>query len=309
MKKLCFRFLPALLLLCTLLQPLAAAAAPNAGSLTLEYTHSGTAFAGQSIRIYRVADLAPDGSCDLTAPFDAYPVEIHGITTQKEWQNAAKTLTAYIIADGPEPDATARTDENGTAKFSGLELGVYLILGFDAANEQGSCRFESFFLFLPTPQDDGSRQFDLCAKPKGAFTPKPQTPSNVTYRVVKYWNDAGNRTKRPASITVDLLKNGRVQQTVILNPGNNWCYQWTAPEGDGSWSVVERDVPDDYRVVITGSGTVFQITNTHTEPSKPPKTGDTAALWLYVLVLCLSGLGLLIVAMGIKRRNDREKHR
>ena len=38
------------------------------------------------------------------------------------------------------------------------------------------------------------------------------------------------------------------------------------------------------------------------------KTGDTAALWLYVLAMCLSGFGLLIIAIGAKRRGNREKN-
>ena len=56
------------------------------------------------------------------------------------------------------------------------------------------------------------------------------------------------------------------------------------------------------------SGTESSQTETDTEYDEVPKTGDTAALWLYVLAMCLSGIGLLIIAIAAKRRTSREKN-
>lgn len=310
MKKFAFRVLLVLLLLSMLAQPFSAGELQT-GSISLEYSHSGAAYAGLEISIRRVADIAPNGDHKLSEPYDGFPVNIGGITSQNEWKNAAGTLATYIAAYQMAADHTAKTDENGLVVFDGLQEGIYLISGATAEDDRGVCRFEDFFIFLPTPGDDGKPNYDMTALPKGDFTPAEDDgedePEFVPYQVVKVWKDTGNRNRRPSQITVDLLKDNVVQQTVILNASNNWNYRWQAEAGE-KWSVVERDVPDDYRVVITENNTVFQITNTHVGHLEVPKTGDTAALWLYVLAMCLSGIGLLIIAIAAKRRTSREKN-
>ena len=306
MKKFAFRVLLALLLLSMLAQPFSAAEVRR-GSITLEYSHSGENFADQPVSLYRVAEVTPEGECVLLPPFDSFPVNLNGITSNKEWQEVADTLVNYIVADQIQPDSVARTNEEGVALFPALDLGVYLVGGVTADREEGYYEFENFCIFLPTPQEDGTHDHDVEAKPKSEFVTWPVKPETVVYRVTKVWKDTGNRNSRPVQITVDLLKDGVVQRPVVLNAGNNWTYQWEAGAGE-KWSVVERDVPDDYKVVITENGTAFQITNTYTAEIEVPKTGDTAALWLYVLAMCLSGLGLLLIAIAAKRRTGREKN-
>ena len=294
-----------MLLLSVLAQPFCAAEVET-GSITLEYTHSDLTFAGQSVSLYRVARVTSEGECVLVPPFDAFPVNMNGITSNTEWQDTADTLSSYIVAEQLEADRTVLTDENGVARFTGLELGVYLVAGVSAPHEDGHYEFENFCIFLPTPQDDGTYDHDLNARPKSQFVANPIAPEMQTYRVTKVWKDSGS-TSRPTQITVDILKDGVLHETVSLHADNNWTYQWQAVSGS-KWSVVERDVPDGYKVAITQNDTIFQITNTGATESDRPQTGDTAALWLYVLAMCLSGFGLLIIAIGAKRRTDREKN-
>ena len=308
MKKFAFRFLLALLLLSMLAQPFCASEMQT-GSITLEYSYDGVPYPDQTVGIYRVAEIASNGDHTLIAPYDGFPVNIGGITAQKEWQDAADTLAAYITGNGLEPEKTALTDGNGIVVFENLEEGIYLISGVTISDDRGTCRFENFFLFLPSTGEDGTSSYAVAAKPKADFTPQEEDlPEYVTYQVVKVWKDSGHRDSRPNQITVDLLKDGALQETVRLHTDNNWTYQWQTEAGDGTWSVMERDVPDEYKVVITQNSTVFQVTNTYTAKTEVPKTGDTAALWLYVLAMCLSGFGLLIIAIGAKRRGNREKN-
>lgn len=300
MKKFAFRILLALLLMSMLARPFCAAELKT-GSITLEYSKNGLVFAGQNISVYRVAEVTAQGECVPVPPFDSFPVNLNGITSNKEWQDTSNTLASYILSDQVSPDRTAVTDENGVARFDDLEPGVYLVAGVSVHHEDGYYEFENFCIFLPTPLDDGTHDYDLNAKPKSHFVSWPEEPEPVSYRVTKVWKDSGSRSSRPVQITVDLLKDGVLQDTVLLNAGNNWTYQWQAKAGE-KWNVVERDVPDAYKVVITRNDTVFQITNTCIADHELPKTGDTAALWLYVVAMCLSGFGLLIIAIGAKRR-------
>lgn len=298
MRKNSFRCL-VILLLCALLQPMAVRAAepmPGSCTLKLEYSREGEPFSGLEIAIYRVADLYEDGSYALTDPFSGYPVKIHDIQSQLEWREAANTLAAYAQADGLTPTAIAHTDESGYVTFSELKTGLYLVREVTGRNGEGICCFESFIIFLPRPQTDGTAVFDVTAKPKSTVI--PEEPAQ--YQVVKLWKDAGSQNQRPTSITVDIMKNGQLVETVVLSAENNWSYGWSAPAGD-SWAVVERNVPEGYTVTITVNQTCFTITNTCTTPDPDwPQTGDTFHLRLCILLMSLSGIGLM--ALGIWRR-------
>lgn len=317
MRKSLICLLTTLLLACFLLTPMSVRAAETldpsrACSMTLTYSKGDMTFPNCEIEIFRVAEQLPGGSCQLVAPFDQYPVQINGITSQKEWQDTANTLTAYVIADWIPPTQCDKTDSNGTVRFQNLQQGVYLVRGVTAENEQGSCAFESCMIFLPTPQSDGTLDYDLEVKPKGGFTPKPDEPEEPTepeetqYRVVKLWKDTGYTSKRPVRITVEIYKNGVLQETVELNAKNNWTYTWNAPVNDDVWSVVERDIDKKhYDVLNTSKGFTFTITNSRkTPPGEPPKTGDTFPLQPMILVMCLSGT--LLLTMGIFRKRKQE---
>lgn len=309
MRKIRFCILTLLLLVCTLLQPMAAYAeqvdATRQCSLELEYSSDGWGFHGLEIRLYRVAEMYADGNDTLVEPFHKLPVKIHGVTSQKEWRDAANTLAAYITAEQLEPTAAGITDSAGKVTFENLQTGIWLVMGTSAETEEKIYRFENFCVFLPTPQPDGSLQYDMQAKPKHSVIPKPDIPEEVRYQVTKLWKDAGIRSKRPRNVTVAILKNGVRQETVVLNAENDWTYSWLAPEGNDLWTVVEMDVPEDYTVVIHTSGRNFTITNARSAPSEePPKTGDTFAMGPWLLLMSLSGL--ILMALGIVQNRRRQ---
>lgn len=301
MKKRICCWLCALLIAGWLLQPMGVMAltsleAEHPCSLTLSYTQEGIGFSNLEVRIYRVAEAFEDGTFELISPFSNYPVNIHGITSQTEWKTVAATLSAYIAANQVGPTCTKTTDDNGMVVFAGLETGLYLVAGTVAEHESGNYIFDHFMMYLPTPQDDGSFHYDMEAKPKCSdYTPATE------YTVVKLWKDSGYANDRPASVTVDILKDGVLEETQTLNAENNWTYTWQVPEGKGVWTVVEKDVPNDYTVTIRSHETTFVITNTHTTPEDTPQTGDTSPLWLYMISMCLSGLMLLILSLSGKR--------
>lgn len=295
-------FLCCLILLCCLMpQPTKARAIEalepdRSCSLTLHYSQSNTAFPGINVKIYRVAEAFADGTFELIAPFSAYPVNIHGITSQKEWQDTASALVSFITNDEISATRTQPTDEAGTAVFTQLQTGLYLVAGAVAQNDSGTYIFNDFMVYLPTPQQEGGFLYDAEAKPKcSQFTPSDH------YSVLKLWKDAGNEQERPESVTVDILKDGVRQQTVTLSPENNWSYSWTVPDRQGVWTVAERNVPRGYQVTVSANETVFVITNTHSTPT-PPQTGHQFPLWLVVSALCISGFSLLLLGMYSMRK-------
>ena len=98
------------------------------------------------------------------------------------------------------------------------------------------------------------------------------TPSGkyTSLSVVKIWKDQGNEDKRPTSITVQLLRDGKPYDSVKLSKANNWKYTWKSLPDSYTWSVAEKDVPDGYILSIDKSGTAYSITNTY-----PDVKGDT----------------------------------
>lgn len=269
-------FIAALILIFLLIQPLSAFAAEpvqinRACSLELDYSSNGVGFSGLEIRIYRIAALYPyGGDFALVWPFYQYPVNVNPLTSPQEWRDASDALASYIAADQIEPTAVTTTDSSGKAVFTDLHTGIYLVLGVTAETQTHIYQFDNFSVFLPTAQSDGTQNYDVKAKPKQSLSPKPEEPKLQQYQVLKLWKDSGDGGQRPQSVTVDILKDDTVQETVILNAGNNWTYSWTAEEGDGDWSVVEKEVPEGYTVSIRASETNFTITNTQSEPTDPP---------------------------------------
>lgn len=332
--------------------PMAAADQPC--SLEVKYGE-----AGLTVSLWRVADR----ESNLVGDFAGLPVTIQGITSQTEWQAVAATLTAAITGDAIAPTATAVTDAEGNARFSDLETGLYLVGAVSGKRE-----YQEALVYLPTPQEDGSLNYDMTIQPKGSDPIQGQE-----YSVIKLWRDH-HCGHRPSSVTVDLYRDGIRQDTVTLSGANGWRHQWTDETGEGRWTVVERNVPAGYSVMVIPNGHVFVIVNTcpghpefpteppteeptvptfpepptppteeptvppteeptvppteeppvppTEEPSKPteeptvppttkpvpppsdvPQTGDTFAILPWVLVMCISGLLLVILGIWNKRRS------
>ncbi len=283
-------------------------------SLTVYYAGDGQKLSGLSVSLYRVAEALPDGTFEKVPLFAAYPVSIHDVTTQSGWKQMADTLMGYVAADGVAPTATAVTAEDGVAAFAGLPTGLYLVGGVAARTEEAVWSFDNQMLYLPVHQG-GAYVYDVTASPKGSATEPPL--EGTEYRVLKLWKDVGHADARPVAVTVDIVRDGAVFETVTLSAENNWSYTWVDPEGSSSWAVAERDVPADYTVTVSQGDAAFVLTNTRMPPDVPdvpdtpdaPQTGYTEPLWLYVLLLVLSGLVLVVLGVGGKRgrKNDEKK--
>lgn len=300
------RILPLILLLflcLAALRPFSAQAVtsldPDAeASITLHYQKEGTAFPDLQIGIYRVAEAYPDGSFQLIEPFASYPINIHNITMQEQWNHVAQTLNSYIVADQITPDYEMMTDENGTVFFSDVDTGLYFVREIVAENANGTYIFNQFMAYVPTPQQDGTYIYAVEANPKCTnFVPKNQ------YSVTKLWQDGGNQHLRPNEVTVDIYRDGVLYETKILNADNNWSYTWyVSGEDQSKWTVAERTVPDNYKVTVQQNGSHFSIINTRQTIPDIPQTGDSFTPLLWIVLMCFSGIVLVILGIYSRRR-------
>ncbi len=143
---------------------------------------------------------------------------------------------------------------------------------------------------------------------KNTYSPS-EPPSGITERTVqKVWDDDGYEKKRPNKITVYLLRNGDVFDSVVLSEETGWSYTWGELEmydEDGeyiTWSLSEQSL-SAYTASVTLNGYTFVLTNSYKKPYLP----RTGVVWWPVPML--AGGGLLFLTAGVlvkKRREDEE---
>lgn len=246
-------------------------------SLTISYQKGETSLSGATFKIFRVADVDEFGELAATKEFQDYFVSIRG-ENDEAWKSQAATLEGYVLRDQLTPFASGKTDSKGMLTFSTAEHqltpGLYLVIG--DRHKQGSWRYDAspYFVLLPT-QDTGKNEWaysvETAAKYESSKVPSRDDRSDtINRKVLKVWKDAGHESARPKEIVVQLLCNGHVYDTVTLNAGNNWRYNWYDLDADDRWTVVEKEAKG-YVVSVSRSGTTFVVTNTYKpdEPGKP----------------------------------------
>ena len=269
-------------------------------SLTMTYRAGEISFPDVQVRIYRIADVSADFQYTLTEDFAGSQLSLNGISSQAEWNTIRTTLDMYIAANAPAPSAAALTDGDGTVHFTDLPVGLYYICPISCAQDGFRYYFASGLTALPTLDAASDWNYHTVIQPK-ADADNP-TSEDLEYKVLKVWKDDG-LTKRPTSVTVNILHDGTVVKTVTLSDENNWFYSWFAEDDGSRWSVIERDVPEGYIMTVEEHTTTFAIVNTFPDrPDEPePETGETANLGLYITVMCLSGIMLLVLSAIAKR--------
>ena len=271
-------------------------------SLTLSYQDGETPLAGADFSIYLAATVDESGQLTAADPFQDYPVTMTG-EQDEAWQELAVTLEGYVLRDQVEPTDRGTTDAQGQLSFPSaqkrLTPGLYLVLGASQTQNGRVYEAQPFFVMLPTLEEKQNIwDYDVTAQPKHESVPAAEP---VQRQVVKIWKDSGRESARPEEITVQLLRDGQVYDTVILSQENSWRYSWTGLESGHQWTVAEQDPGGGYTVRITRDGTTFFVTNTLPgTTSRLPKLPQTGQLWWPVPVLIAGGL--LLIVLGLLRR-------
>lgn len=265
-------------------------------SLTLECPCPNAQF-----HLYKVADMSAYGKFTLTKDFSGYQVSLEQ-ENQSGWRETAAALSGYTARDQIKPFREGSTDEAGKLKFSELSVGLYLVVG-------DKCEYkEEYYFFTPTlialPDLNNADQwvYDVSASPKFAHEPVIHP---IDLNVMKVWKD-NESDKRPESIQVQLLRNNEIWSTVELSVKNDWKYTWVDLDDRYTWQVVEKEVPEGYKVSVQNDGSTIVLTNSLNTPDKPtpPDLPQTGVLWWPVGALLVAGLALLVIGVVKRKKND-----
>lgn len=272
---------------------------------------------GVELSLYRVASVSQTGEVgEPCEGFAGYAVNL-APADESGWRALAQTLSAYVARDGVAPVATAEADAAGRASFAGLPTGLYLLVADVAPGEGAAYSVEPVMVQLPGL--DASSGADAWAYDATASL-KWGTDVLARVSAVKVWKDDDGED-RPASVTVQLLRDGAVADEAVLSAENGWRHTWGDLDPSATWLVAEADVPEGYAVSVSREGSVFTVVNTAKTPlpetpgDEPgDKPGDdttgggtrlpqTGQLWWPVPVLLAAGAALLVA--GVARRNSR----
>ncbi|MGN8688904.1 Cna B-type domain-containing protein [Atopobiaceae bacterium HCP3S3_F7] len=275
---------------------------------------------GQSFHLALVAQM--DASGRLAAvPALADAVDETGVdpatfgedTDAQTLANAAASYAGYVAsASGSFAEKNAVATD-GKAAFTGLEPGMYLLTA-DPATVGGST-FSALPNLVVVPRVDGSTYATDC-QVDTKFEVRPvEMPHN---RVTKLWQ-GDSASSRPASVRVAIYNGDELYQEVTLGASNNWTFAW---DGEGSWSVCEKDVPAGYTCSVLAArgdadsdenGMDFTLANTvpgdgHEAPRTPgslTNTGDPTSPVVPVVLLCAGGALVLLGIVGRRREEGR----
>lgn len=236
--------------------------------ITIQYTYGGKAIPNAEFSLYYVASVSPYGEFTLTGDFKDYPVSLDGLDADG-WNNLAQTLYGYVQRDNLKQHDWGVTDANGSISFpaqsSSMKPGLYLAAGKTVT--AGGYAYKTAPFFVSAPAEDlqqNAWNYTITVNPKAS---QEEYHDTITRKVLKVWDDKGNETERPKEIIVQLLKDGKVYDTVTLNKDNNWRYTWASLDDRYEWLVTEKE-PSGYTVKTELRGITFVITNTYS-PDTP----------------------------------------
>ena len=303
-------------------------------TITVNFLHDGkTPIAGSTFRAYHVANWTGGGYEGVGKFADLDWSKMTKDMSKEDLTTFGNNLKGIIDANPNDVRVAgeATTNASGTAIIDRLtETGLYFIVGTPV--KIGNTTYTPGYSYAYLPDlETGDHSTTVAPKSTDSTTNPPSGSTKISLHVIKIWAD-GDGEARPASITVQLMRNGQPYgDPVELNAENNWRHTWNNLPSGGEYWVVETTVPDGYTVSVDRSGNTFTVTNTKPEapppppdeptpppppdtPTPPPSTPDvpkppeklpqTGLLWWPVPILAGSGVVLLFLGLTLARRED-----
>ena len=253
-------------------------------SVTLTDKKQSEAIVGAELSLYYVATVIMDENENLIYN---YTNDFKQLDCAIDDAELATKLDLFV-SQHSIPSVKTTTNINGTAMCAELPLGLYFIKQTGAVEGFAPCT--PFLVTVPN-EKDGKYLYEVNASPKTEVT----RITSITIK--KVWN-TDKSTEAADSVTVQLLRNGNVVKTAILNMQNNWQVTYSdMPESD-AYSVKEVDVPKGFTATYKQQDYVFTVTNTSTLI----QTGQL--IWP---IPVLAGSGMLLIAVGIVLLQKKRK--
>lgn len=228
-------------------------------SLELRYMDNNIALSDVNFSIYYVADITETNNYILSDAFADYSVDLSADSSE-DWLILASTLSGYAARDNTEPFADGKIGSDGTVEFEDLPVGLYLLVGAYTVKGNYGYTATPYLLSLPNLDENDEWEYDVTSEIKYE---KKYIGSETQRKVIKVWNDS-EVDSRPASVTVQLLRNGKIYSEAELSESNGWTFTWMDLDDAYNWQITEKDVPDGYTVTVSLDGTTFTVTNTGT---------------------------------------------
>lgn len=250
-------------------------------SVTLMDRDGKTPIPGVELSLYYVATLSLNNRNHLSYTFTQ---AFRSCGCALEDPALSITLDAFVKEHSVSAQALV-TDADGTATFTNLPLGLYFVQQTRPVAGYAPCT--PFLVTLPGQSADGY-VYDVNASPKTDIA----RLTDITVR--KVWNTDAS-AKAADSVTIQLLKDGTVVATALLNAQNQWQITFTdLPESD-AYSIVEVDIPKGFTATYSQSGNVFTVTNS----ASLIQTGQL--IWP-IPVLAIAGLCLIVLGTLVLRK-------
>lgn len=284
-------------------------------SLTITEKYGETPLSGVRFDLYLVSTVDETGELTPVSAFEKYAAELD-IRGQNDsaWKALAEKLERELLLGNLGlliPADSAVTGEQGMASFPSpgrkLTLGLYLVPGTRIEKEGYVYSTAPFFVLLPE-LDKESNSWNYAPE---AMAKPGQSPVLVDYEVIKIWRDDCHKDQRPQSITIQLLCDGKVDDTVTLPHNGSWKYTWHDLDVNHKWTVTETRLPGYQEPEVQQVGNTFIVTNTCSKPGTPVEPGkpilpQTGQLWWPVPVLLAAGLLFVVIGL-IRRRGTRHE--
>lgn len=230
-------------------------------------------------------------------------IEVYDLTNvdKNVMQKDASKIFEYLQSNNVKPDIKGNFDSNGIFTINGLENKLWLIKSGDF--------YKNNVLYKAVPQLIDSSKIGSLEIVETKYEFKiPEDPS-ITYTVKKEWVDS--KDAKHNAISVSIINNGVVYDTVSLSDSNNWTYQWSGLSDKGDWYVQENEVPSGYTVSYSKESNVFIITNT-SQTVFQPQTGlesvlETMGNRIIIVIICaIISCDALIIGKKINKKNIKK---
>lgn len=281
--------------------PAATAATAAEGSLTVTYQYQEAALNNADISLYRLADWSAKGGYTPAGDFadhSKYPVDWNILNAdQQTLRDFANTMAGYIAVNKPTAESTLKTDSAGVATFDQLKDGLYLAVVAPYEGNVLTCQTAAMLVALPNVHKNADEQRTLSIEPKADCAVPPTT----TISVNKVWKGK-NSSKRPESVKMNLLQDGKIYDSIMLNNANDWKYTWKGLQAKHEYTVVEANVPGNYTALVDRENNDYTVTNT-AKPESAKTGASVAIIAVIVVVLAIAGIAIAIV---VRKKNTSE---
>ena len=255
-------------------------------SVTLTEQYEKTPITGAELSVYYIAtvDIHTDGKLSYiyTEAFAKTGIAIDD-------PDLAGKLDGYLSAK-EVPATKLHTDAKGTAVCENLPLGLYFIRQTGTVEGFAPC-----IPFLVTVPMENANGYVYAVN----ASPKTEVAKLISITIKKVWNTDAS-TKAADSVTVQLLRNGKVVKTATLSEHNNWQETYTDMPQSDAYRIQEVNIPKGFTASYKQNAYVFTVTNTSTLI----QTGQL--IWP---IPVLAFVGLLLIAAGIvllQKKRDQD---